>query len=48
MKLNEIDKVEVTCLVDNHVDLLLPSTPIVQRHQLEKVGMKNHSNGYPI
>lgn len=31
MKLNEIDKVEVTCLVDNHVDLLLPSTSTVQR-----------------
>ena len=31
MKLNEIDKVEVTCLVDNYVDLLLPSTSVVHR-----------------
>jgi len=31
MKLNEIDKVEITCLVDNHVDLLLPSTSVIQR-----------------
>ena len=31
MKLNEIDKVEVTCLVDNHVDLLLPNTQVANR-----------------
>lgn len=31
MKLNEIDKVEVTCLVDNQVDMVLPSTSVVHR-----------------
>jgi len=31
MKLNEINKVEVTCLVDNHVDLLLQNTQVVHR-----------------
>lgn len=31
MKLKEIDKVEVTCLVDNHVDLLLPNEQIAHR-----------------
>ena len=31
MKLNEIDKVEVTCLVDNQVDIALPSTSVVRR-----------------
>ena len=41
MKLNEIDKIEVICLVDNHVDLLLPSTMMIKR-PLVKVGLKNH------
>lgn len=31
MKLKEIDEVEVTCLVDNHVDLLLPNTQVAHR-----------------
>ena len=31
MQLKDTDKVEVTCLVDNHVDLLLPNTTVVHR-----------------
>lgn len=31
MKLKEIDKAEVTCLVDNHVDLLLSNTQVAYR-----------------
>lgn len=31
MKINEIDKVEVTCLVDNQIDMALPSTSVVRR-----------------
>src|SRR5574338_1438160 len=31
MKLNEIDKVEVTCLVNNHVNLLLQGTEVAHR-----------------
>jgi len=36
MKLNEIDKVEVTCLVDDHVNLLLPNTPVAHRPSLRE------------
>lgn len=36
MKLNEIDQVEVTCLVDDHGDLLLPSTPVAHRPPLRE------------
>ena len=36
MKLKEIDKVEVTCLVDDHGDLLLPSTPVAHRPPLSE------------
>lgn len=36
MKLNEIDKVEVTCLVDDHVNLLLPNTPVAHRPPLRE------------
>ena len=31
MILKEVDKVEVTCLVDNNVDLLLPNTEVARR-----------------
>lgn len=36
MEIKEIDKVEITCLVDDHANLLLPSTPIAQRPPLRE------------
>lgn len=36
MILKEVEKVEVTCLVDNHVDLLLPNTEVARRPVLTK------------
>ena len=36
MILKEVEKVEVTCLVDNNVDLLLPSTEVARRPVLTK------------
>ena len=36
MPLKEVEKVEVTCLVDNNVDVLLPSTEIANRPSLAK------------
>ena len=36
MKLKEIDKVEVTCLVDNHVDLLLSNTQVAHRPSVKE------------
>lgn len=34
--LKEIEKVEITCLVDNNVDVLLPSTSVAQRPVIAK------------
>lgn len=47
MKLKEIDKVEVTCLVDNPVDLLLPNEqiahlPSVKGRWYERPPMAEH------
>lgn len=36
MSLREVDNVEVTCLVDNNVDLLLPQTEVAHRPSLAK------------
>ena len=36
MPLREVDKVEVTCLVDNNVDVLLPNTEVAHRPFLAK------------
>jgi 7,8-dihydropterin-6-yl-methyl-4-(beta-D-ribofuranosyl)aminobenzene 5'-phosphate synthase len=36
MPLKEVDKVEVTCLVDNNVDVLLPNTEVAHRPFLAK------------
>lgn len=36
MPLKEVDKVEVTCLVDNNVDVLLPNTEVARRPALAK------------
>lgn len=36
MLLKEVDKVEVTCLVDNNVDVLLPNTDVARRPVLTK------------
>jgi 7,8-dihydropterin-6-yl-methyl-4-(beta-D-ribofuranosyl)aminobenzene 5'-phosphate synthase len=36
MRLNEVEKLEVTCLVDNYVDILLPNTEVARRPSLEK------------
>ncbi len=36
MLLKEVDKVEVTCLVDNNVDVLLPNTEVARRPALTK------------
>jgi 7,8-dihydropterin-6-yl-methyl-4-(beta-D-ribofuranosyl)aminobenzene 5'-phosphate synthase len=36
MTLKELEKVEVTCLVDNNVDLLLPNTEVARRLVLTK------------
>ncbi len=36
MMLKEVEKVEVTCLVDNNVDLLLPSSEVAHRPVLTK------------
>jgi 7,8-dihydropterin-6-yl-methyl-4-(beta-D-ribofuranosyl)aminobenzene 5'-phosphate synthase len=36
MPLKDIDRAEVTCLVDNNVDVLLPNTKIAYRPSLDK------------
>jgi 7,8-dihydropterin-6-yl-methyl-4-(beta-D-ribofuranosyl)aminobenzene 5'-phosphate synthase len=36
MALREVEKVEVTCLVDNNVDVLLPSTDVARRPPIAK------------
>lgn len=36
MLLREVEDVEITCLVDNTVDVLLPSTPVARRPPLTK------------
>jgi len=36
MTLKEVEKVEVTCLVDNNVDVLLPSTGVARRPSIAK------------
>jgi 7,8-dihydropterin-6-yl-methyl-4-(beta-D-ribofuranosyl)aminobenzene 5'-phosphate synthase len=36
MLLKEVDKVEVTCLVDNYVDVLLPNTEVARRPVLRQ------------
>jgi len=36
MFLKEVDKAEVTCLVDNNVDVLLPNTEVAHRPRLRK------------
>ncbi|UCD88482.1 MAG: MBL fold metallo-hydrolase, partial [Desulfobacterales bacterium] len=36
--LKSVDKVEITTLIDNYVDLLLPSTDIIKRPPLSKEG----------
>src|SRR6187401_2060809 len=36
MLLKEVDRVEVTCLVDNNVDVLLPNTEVARRPTLTK------------
>lgn len=36
MQLKEVDSVEITCLVDNTVDVLLPSTTVAHRPSLAK------------
>ena len=36
MKINDIEKVEITCLVDNNVDMLLPNTLIARRPVMAK------------
>lgn len=36
MTLKEVDKVEITCLVDNNVDVLLPSTEVAHRPLIAK------------
>ena len=36
MPLREVEKVEVTCLVDNNVDVLLPNTEVARRPSLPK------------
>lgn len=36
MVLRDLDKLEVTCLVDNNVDLLLPNTPVARRPVIAK------------
>jgi 7,8-dihydropterin-6-yl-methyl-4-(beta-D-ribofuranosyl)aminobenzene 5'-phosphate synthase len=36
MVLRDVDKLEVTCLVDNNVDLLLPNTPVARRPVMAK------------
>jgi len=36
MRLKEVEKLEVTCLVDNYVDILLPNTEVARRPSLTK------------
>ena len=36
MTLREVEKVEITCLVDNNVDVLLPSTEVARRPPITK------------
>jgi 7,8-dihydropterin-6-yl-methyl-4-(beta-D-ribofuranosyl)aminobenzene 5'-phosphate synthase len=36
MPLKDIDRAEVTCLVDNSVDILLPNTKVAYRHSLDE------------
>lgn len=36
MTLSEVEKVEITCLVDNNVDVLLPSTEVARRPPITK------------
>ena len=38
VSLKAVDRVEITTLIDNYVDLLLPSTDIMQRPPLSKEG----------
>ena len=41
VSLKTVDRVEVTTLMDNYVDLLLPSTGVVLRPPLAKQGKIN-------